>query len=845
MAAGATSGGSGALARQYVEFIAKGLQELQDSLDGLKANLSQVEDVGKAMTDAVGASMQSLRNASQNVNVQLDAMRQMKASGELDAIARSARQAAAEMRQLTFDKRVGEGIDEFAAKLDAAKLRVEVLRQMNQPISSRLGVDAAGATTELDAFVAKMKEFNAEARVLERPLKVAIELENMRDEVEQATVKLQALKQAIASGEYQETQAKLAGIRKEMAALKEAADFDVLKKAKGTLGAWTDTFKSKVGEAGNALRSLGGILVSVTERAKQAVVDPIAIGAATVAFQQLTQAARSWVNAGLAGTGHGAALSLQFELLSRQIAGVFVPTINLVIRLVSELTSWFRSLGGEQQAMIRRWVEAAAVMIVVSQVASRLSSTIMGAIGSVVMGIVSVAGAIITTVIPAITTLASVAATAGTAVAVQLALATAGISVLIGGIALAAAALASLGIGGITAGAGITIGTESGRRGLMQLWNALGPIIREFRQLGAGVLGAIGQALEQIGDRLSGMFSGIDMGPLRELARQLLDMLASAVPVVVSIANALIDVVAWIVKAGVAVVGWLNQFGGVKAILAGIAGTIAAVAGAAAGLIAAVAGPLIVILGALGAAFAGFFAIAGAAIAAIGYVLYRVARAVWPIVEAVWKIGVAIYQVAAAVLGPLLSAFGSLIGLLVGIGGAIFENWLDGLKKIAEFIAVVLVSSVRRFMLTLAQAAEQMANMSGLIGGIGGATQSHRLRELAAELRAAALAMNAAGPKGRRGQQSQGRTDVSAVGGNFEQAMDLFKRINEAAIKSTAEQQLAAQQETNNWLQQIYNQGSQPQLPGAVPPPSSGIVSMIERSLLFGAGGNFLFGGNG
>jgi hypothetical protein len=53
---------------------------------------------------------------------------------------------------------------------------------------------------------------------------------------------------------------------------------------------------------------------------------PIAIGAGVAGFQTLTNAARSWVQAGIAGTGQGDMLHAQFQLLSQQIAGVFVPT---------------------------------------------------------------------------------------------------------------------------------------------------------------------------------------------------------------------------------------------------------------------------------------------------------------------------------------------------------------------------------------------------------------------------------------------------------------------------------------------------------------------------------------
>src|SRR5438477_1521947 len=47
------SAGSGTLAKQYVEFLATGLTELQDGLNVVRGNLSSVDDAGKAMGEHI------------------------------------------------------------------------------------------------------------------------------------------------------------------------------------------------------------------------------------------------------------------------------------------------------------------------------------------------------------------------------------------------------------------------------------------------------------------------------------------------------------------------------------------------------------------------------------------------------------------------------------------------------------------------------------------------------------------------------------------------------------------------------------------------------------------------
>jgi hypothetical protein len=421
----------------------------------------------------------------------------------------------------------------------------------------------------------------------------------------------------------------------------------------------------------------------------------MAIGAAVAGFQMVTQAARSWVNSGLAGTGIGNQMSMQFTLLSQQIAGVFVPTLNLVIRGIETLTAWFRSLTGEQQNTIRRWVEAAAVMVVVSQVAGRLGSAFMGLVGTIITGTISAAGTMLATVLPAISALVTAVVTGSGIAGAALNLAFAGIPLIVGLIGAVVSALASLGIAGATVGTGIAVGTKSGRAALATLWEGIKPLIDSFRRLTDEIKTLMGPALENVGGSVGRL--------LARVATVIDGMLQRTGPALAKLAE-------WLSKLGKEISAWLD-----------------------------------------------------------GITTQDIER--W-IQTAIDK----------------------------------FNEWKPVMKEIAD-LAVQIGSNITTAM-TAATVAMQLFGVSAK--GIG------------VELKAINLVLQATNPlgfikpfkslyDGLFGEQKVGnisvmgkkpgddkKTGVSAVGGQFEQAQDLFKRINEAAIKSEG-------QRTNELLASIDN----------------------------------------
>ena len=69
-------------------------------------------------------------------------------------------------------------------------------------------------------------------------------------------------------------------------------------------------------------------------------------------MQELGSSLQRLVTAGLASTNEGNRLSYTWMLFSRQIASIFLPTINYVIVKLQQMTEWFKKLTGDQQRLI-------------------------------------------------------------------------------------------------------------------------------------------------------------------------------------------------------------------------------------------------------------------------------------------------------------------------------------------------------------------------------------------------------------------------------------------------------------------------------------------------------------
>jgi hypothetical protein len=98
------------------------------------------------------------------------------------------------------------------------------------------------------------------------------------------------------------------------------------------------------------------------------------------AFTVATAATTGFVAAGLRGTVEGERLKTSFEGLSRQIASVFLPSINRGIDLVDRLTNKFKGLSGEQQTNIRKWAEVSAAGLSVGLTLGKINP-LLGLVG--------------------------------------------------------------------------------------------------------------------------------------------------------------------------------------------------------------------------------------------------------------------------------------------------------------------------------------------------------------------------------------------------------------------------------------------------------------------------------
>lgn len=79
-------------------------------------------------------------------------------------------------------------------------------------------------------------------------------------------------------------------------------------------------------------------------------------------FNQAAGAIMGFVRSGLHGTAQGELLAYQFQLLSREIASIFLPTIQDFIGALQSTIDWFRALDSAQQKNIERWVTVGAVV---------------------------------------------------------------------------------------------------------------------------------------------------------------------------------------------------------------------------------------------------------------------------------------------------------------------------------------------------------------------------------------------------------------------------------------------------------------------------------------------------
>lgn len=184
----------------------------------------------------------------------------------------------------------------------------------------------------------------------------------------------------------------------------------------------------------------------------------VRVAAAKAGFQAMTGSIQGWIRAGMQGTAVGNYLTIQMQYLSREIASVFLPTIRMVIQAVTSMVQWFRNLSGDQQNFIRRMVEAAAAMVLVSAILPRL-----------IGGVIALASAI--------------------------GVGSGGLVPLLGFV--------------VTAMAGIAVGTEGGRTALGRFAESIRPLLSMLATLGRTIGDAFGQFAESALPAVIGLFNAL------------------------------------------------------------------------------------------------------------------------------------------------------------------------------------------------------------------------------------------------------------------------------------------------------------------------------------------------
>ncbi len=608
-----------------------------------------------------------------------------------------------------------------------------------------------------------------------------------------------ALRAALESGAYQQFAQQLAQVNREVEKLgKQAAWEDQVAKL-GKFRAYLMAAHERVTALASGLTDLAR---SAMQRATSAAANlaervqatPAAIGAAVAGFQMLTSAVRGWVNAGLAGTAQGNLLAAQFQLMSREIASVFVPTIQLVTRGIQALTDWFRNLTGPQQRMIEHFVQAAGVIVLVNQGLGRLSGAVLSFAQATVGGMVSAAGAILTTLVPAIGTLVTSIVTGSGIASAALGVATAGISVLVGLAGAAVSALVSLGLAGATMGAGIAVGTSAGRSALGGLLDSLRPLAQALAQLGSRLQQSLAPVLAQLGDSFGGIIT--------RLAGVVVSLSQRAAPV-------LEQLVAMLGRAGGAVarmvdgldVGALEDLG--RAVLDAFAASLPVVE--------AMGGAVLE----LGRAFGDLVKFALPGVVAVAETLGRWQLALAPAAEVVWRIVTAFVrlgaQIGGVLMGGMLANLRTAFETTFGNAGNLVASLTEGLRSIAEWISTSLPAAVEGFVHALGSAITSMLpllqRLALAINQIGGAMVTARMitqeqfegmdrivarslqtvREVGDALRGFHVELSRQATERARGtarDADKQRTDVVRAGGGMEQAMDLWRRLQEAAVKN-------------------------------------------------------------
>jgi hypothetical protein len=151
------------------------------------------------------------------------------------------------------------------------------------------------------------------------------------------------------------------------AAAGAAAKTGALARSQGGLAGAAGAAGGAVGRMGGgmALAVLAGGKLAQASQSVKGQSDKMATAGLAVAgaYAYASSKLLGFVKAGLAGTTTGELLSFNINQLHRQIASLFLPVIEGLIKRLQQATDWFRSLSGEQQQSIARWAGLSVGML--------------------------------------------------------------------------------------------------------------------------------------------------------------------------------------------------------------------------------------------------------------------------------------------------------------------------------------------------------------------------------------------------------------------------------------------------------------------------------------------------
>lgn len=151
------------------------------------------------------------------------------------------------------------------------------------------------------------------------------------------------------------------------AAASAAAKTGTLARSQGGLAGAVGGASDAMGRMASGSRSAtdaGGKLAQSAQAVKGQSEKMATAGLAVAgAYAYASSKLLGFVKAGLAGTTAGELLSFNISQLHRQIASLFLPVIEGLIKRIQALTDWFRDLSGEQQQSIARWAGLSVGML--------------------------------------------------------------------------------------------------------------------------------------------------------------------------------------------------------------------------------------------------------------------------------------------------------------------------------------------------------------------------------------------------------------------------------------------------------------------------------------------------